>query len=403
MRNIWIFLVFLIVSCSGINPLPTNKGGNPGNPATDTATDTTTTTTTTDNTQFRPCVLVEETEFKANTSQDLWKPSYYFTPPAKYPVDLTDAGLILKGNGYRGGVTNTPVERDISSCPSMAFRVQGTVNDQSLGGAGWDNREAPIAIMIQYTDVSGVKHSTLTAFNEGEPDDRATTRMFWWGFGYKDPTNVFNYNNFTPNLTAVSQSVRFDKTINLFDKLTVKPKIIHTITIEGSGWAVDSVVRQFAMKPLEAFEDPQAPYRNGPTVKPTATDDAAYPGMKNVTNEQLQGDWSAVNPKNSACTRHLYFMDGKQFDLSQECTPYTPDTLFYRSGTYSVDGESIAFLPTSGSGKGSSNGFGFGGGGGQANIQPGSVVAKLLPTGQLFVKDSNGEITVFDKIAYAQP
>ena len=142
MRNIWIFLVFLIVSCSGINPLPTNKGGNPGNPATDTATDTTTTTTTTDNTQFRPCVLVEETEFKANTSQDLWKPSYYFTPPAKYPVDLTDAGLILKGNGYRGGVTNTPVERDISSCPSMAFRVQGTVNDQSLGGAGWDKRKA---------------------------------------------------------------------------------------------------------------------------------------------------------------------------------------------------------------------------------------------------------------------
>jgi hypothetical protein len=128
----------------------------------------------------------------------------------------------------------------------MAFRVQGTVHSQSLGGAGYDNREAPIAVMIRYT-----------------------TRMFWWGFGYLDPTNNFGF-SFTPNITAVEQGVKFDKTIDLLKALTPKPKLIHSITIEGSGWALDSVVHQFAMKPLEAFADPEAPYRTDPTMKPTA-------------------------------------------------------------------------------------------------------------------------------------
>ena len=207
---------------------------------------------------FRPCVIVEETDFNANTDKTIWKPSYYYTPKTDANVTFDEYGISL--SGPRSGVTFFPAERDVSSCPSMAFRVRGAVHYQSLGGAGYDNREAPIAVMIQYTDTKGVKHSSLNAFNEGEPNDRNTTRMFWWGFGYLNPTTTFGFNNFTPSISPVTQSTSFDITIDLFEKLGRTVKIVNTITIEGSGWGLCSTVTGFAMKPNEAFIDPSAPY-----------------------------------------------------------------------------------------------------------------------------------------------
>ena len=207
----------------------------------------------------RPCILVEETTFDANTDINVWKPSYYYTPKADAGVTFDESGISL--NGPRSGVTFFPPERNISNCPSMAFRVRGTIFYQSLGGAGFDNREAPVAVMIQYTDTKGVKHSSLTAFNEGEPDDRNTTRMFWWGFGYLEPTNSFGFSNFKPSVSPVQQAVPFDIKVDLFEKLGRTVKTINTITLEGSGWSLCSIISGFAMKPNEAFADPNAPYR----------------------------------------------------------------------------------------------------------------------------------------------
>ena len=218
--------------------------------------------------QIRPCVLVEETNFTTLDKLEPWFPSYYYNAPAQYPLSLEkDVGVVFSGgSGYRSGITLDLKNHDVSMCPSLAFRLQGTINLQSLSGAGYDNREAPLAVMIQYTDSKGVKHNTLTAFNEGEPNDNATTRMYWWGFGYLNPAYNFGF-NFTPSITPVEQSVKFDKTSeDLMKKLDIK--IIHTITIEASGWSLDSSLQQFSMKPLEAFVDPDAPYRNGPMVQP---------------------------------------------------------------------------------------------------------------------------------------
>jgi hypothetical protein len=207
----------------------------------------------------RPCLLVEETTFNASTDKTIWQPSHYFTPAADANVSFDEYGLSL--SGPRSGVTFFPTERDLTICPSMAFRVRGTINFQSLAGAGYDNREAPIAVMIQYTDINGLRHSSLRAFNEGESDDRNTTRMFWFGFGYLDTTTTFGFSNFVPSIIPVEQGVPFDVTVDFFEKLGRTVKTIHSITLEGSGWSMCSTITDFAMKPKEAFQDPSAPYR----------------------------------------------------------------------------------------------------------------------------------------------
>ena len=330
----------------------------------------------------RPCILVEETKFDANTDQKVWQPSYYYNVPNKYPLSFTNDGISFKGSGsYRSGVTIDMKDRDITICPSMAFRVQGTIKSQSLGGAGYDNREAPIAVMIQYTDSKGIKHSSLNAFNEGEPDDRKTTRMFWWGYGYLNPTSDFGY-GFTPNLTAVKQNTKFDETsFDLKKKLDIK--IIHSITIEASGWTLESILNQFAMKPLEAFTD-----TTGPTLPNT------QPTTKAVTSKDLDGNWEAINPKDASCKRTFYFYKpedkGGNFDYNQECNPYTDNTGAFRYGTYIITSLGVTFTADGRSGFASTFIFG-------ADMF-GTATATILPNGQLMMTDSaTKEIVVFTK------
>ena len=360
---------------------------NPSNPKPSEQTEPTKTTetpTVTIPTTDRPCVLVEETTFNETTDQSIWKPSYYYNTPEQYPLTFTSDGISFKSSGsYRSGVTIDMKDRDVTICPSLAFRIQGTIKSQTLGGAGWDDREAPVAVMIQYTDSKGVRHNTLKAFNEGEADDRNTTRMIWHGYGYLNPTSDFGY-GFTPSLTAVKQNVKFDETSLDLKKLDIK--IIHTITIEASGWGLESIVHQFAMKPLEAFADPQAPYRNGP-VPP-------QPVQKQVTGQELDGNWEAVNPSNPSCKRSFYFYQGSatggNFDYDQECTPYDVNSAAFRYGTYVITSLGLTF--TSEGRNGYASTFIFG------SDMIGTATASIMPSGQLMMTDSaTKEIVVFNK------
>ena len=389
MRFYSLILTVFLVSC-GMAPNvpvvnPSNpKPSEPTQPVTEpTKTPETTTPTVTTSTD-RPCVLVEETTFNETTDQSIWKPSYYYNTPSQYPLTFASDGISFKSSGsYRSGVTIDIKDRDVTICPSLAFRIQGTIKNQTLGGAGWDNREAPVAVMIQYTDSKGVRHNTLKAFNEGEEDDRNTTRMIWHGYGYLNPASDFGY-GFTPSLTAVKQNVKFDETSLDLKKLDIK--IIHTITIEASGWGLESVVSQFAMKPLEAFADPQAPYRNGP-VPP-------QPVQKQITGQELDGNWEAINPSNPSCKRSFYFYHGSatggNFDYNQECNPYDVNSAAFRYGTYIITSLGVTFTSDGKSGLASTFVFG--------SDMFGTATAVILPNGQLTMTDSaTKEVVVFTK------
>ena len=387
---IFAFLSLFLVSCN--IPLPKGGGGSDNNPGGNTGvgdTDPTPTATPTPDDPtvkpFRPCVVVEEFKFDSTIDKNVWKPSYYYTAPEKYPLSFEDDGIHFKGgSGYRSGVTIDLGDRDVSGCPSLAFRVQGTIVQQTLGGAGMDNREAPLAVMIQYTDSKGVRHSSLNAFNEGESDDNATTRMYWWGFGYLNPEYNFGY-GFTPNLTAVEQNVKFDKVSGDLRSLDISLdiKIIHTITLEASGWALESVLHQFAMKPLEAFADPDAPYRDGP---PTGSKPIGV-----VTNASIQGEWVAANPAMPECKRYILFFNDDQFDYRQECDPFTNNSYTFRYGSYTMSGNLILFV-SDGKDGGLASTFIFG------NDMFGLADAVMFPNGQLKLEDAaTREVVVFDK------
>lgn len=191
-----------------------------------------------------PCVVVPPTPFSSDPLlPQVWVPSYYFTPPSRYNIDFTDEGVAFQFTGNnRSGITFSP-ERDVSSCTDLKFRLKGIIYNQTLARSGRDNREAPIGVMIKYTDKNGVLHNTLTAFNADEPDDRETTRMFWWGFSYLNEAQFEQ--NFTPSISNVVKDEEFDLTIAIPENIEIKT--IHSISIEGSGWTLSSKVKYFEM------------------------------------------------------------------------------------------------------------------------------------------------------------
>jgi hypothetical protein len=119
------------------------------------------------------------------------------------------------------------INRDVSGCGSLVLSATIRADQQTLTGTGYNGREAPIAIFMKYTDMSGVVHELLSE-NPSEPRN-----MFWNGFYYLDPTppSISAHGSKIPRGAWQSLNVDLLRSIP-------KPRTIHFIGAEGAGWPV---------------------------------------------------------------------------------------------------------------------------------------------------------------------
>jgi hypothetical protein len=128
----------------------------------------------------------------------------------------------------RQGLIQT-LDVDVSGARALILRAVVKADLQTLNGTGWQGREAPVAVMVTYTDVQGVKRVGLGSM--ANPVEPQANRMFWHGFYYINPTgNSRNWNG-----TKVNKSQWYTYQIDLMT-LNPKPRIIHAVGAEGSGW-----------------------------------------------------------------------------------------------------------------------------------------------------------------------
>jgi len=128
----------------------------------------------------------------------------------------------------RMGIMQT-INADVSGAQKVILKAVVKAVQQTLTGTGWQGREAPIAVMVTYTDVSGVVRNGLGSM--ANPSESQANRMFWHGFYYANPTG----NSQTWHGTKVSQGSWYTYEVDLMS-LNPKPKIIHAVGAEGSGW-----------------------------------------------------------------------------------------------------------------------------------------------------------------------
>ena len=152
------------------------------------------------------------------------------------PVNRKDE-VTLEGDGVKFMNTSVnsrmgimqAIEVNVSGARSLKLTARVKADVQKLDGTGWQGREAPIAVMVTYTDEKGVLRNGLGSM--ANPPEPQANRMFWNGFYYADPTgNSRNWNG-----TKVVKGQWFTYTVDLMT-LDPKPKIIHAVGAEGSGW-----------------------------------------------------------------------------------------------------------------------------------------------------------------------
>ncbi len=178
-----------------------------------------------------PCALIADTSDVGFKSPD-WSPVvWYKKGDTEGQTSFGDGGVIFKGiaSNSRTGLMREFTNRDVSNCVNLYAKLKIVVKTQTLAGTGFDQREAPVALVVKYTDAKGVLHSSLNAINEGEADDRATTRMFWRGFYYLERSGQM------ADGIKVNQNVATEFSFDLMT-LSPKPKLIHFVAIEGGGW-----------------------------------------------------------------------------------------------------------------------------------------------------------------------
>lgn len=192
------------------------------------------------------CQVIPPTDFTNGIPSGWQKGTWMTVGTPTDKIDATADGMAFTGVGSNSRASlirlfETPF--DVSNCINVAFTIRGKIFHQSLNGSGRDDREAPLAVMIDFTDIDGVRHSSLSAFNGGETDDRLTTRMFWWGFSRMD--RIGTWANVEPRVTPVFGSEFFTarKVLDVF------PAKIHGVAIESSGWNPRSaVVKHFSLE-----------------------------------------------------------------------------------------------------------------------------------------------------------
>lgn len=128
------------------------------------------------------------------------------------------------GNSRNGVIQN--LNKDVSGCGSLVLSASVRNDQQTLTGTGWNGREAPIAVFVNYTDVNGTLHEQLSE-NPNLPQN-----MFWHGFYTLDPTG----NSVSVHGTRVGRGATTSFNFDMMS-LNPRPKFIHFIGAEGGGWA----------------------------------------------------------------------------------------------------------------------------------------------------------------------
>ena len=130
----------------------------------------------------------------------------------------------------RMGIMQT-INANVSGAQKLILKAVVKAVEQRLDGTGWQGREAPVAIFVTYTDINGVVRNGLGSM--ANPPESQANRMFWHGFYYADPTgNSRNWNG-----TKVGKGNWYTYEVDLMS-LSPRPKVIHAVGAEGSGWSV---------------------------------------------------------------------------------------------------------------------------------------------------------------------
>jgi hypothetical protein len=129
----------------------------------------------------------------------------------------------------RMGVMQT-INADVSGAQKLVLTAVVKAVEQRLDGTGWQGREAPVAIFVTYTDVTGVVRNGLGSM--ANPPESQANRMFWHGFYYLNPSGSSQ----SWNGTKVGQGGWYTYEVDLMS-LNPKPKTIHAVGAEGSGWS----------------------------------------------------------------------------------------------------------------------------------------------------------------------
>ena len=181
------------------------------------------------------CTVIPDTRLGFVT-KDEWKVANWYdtTKSPAEPVEFSYDGIFFTNptiNSHTTVMKDTG-DFDVTGCEHLYLKFAGQVSSQTLPGTGMDDREAPLGLTVKYTDAKGVLHASLNAYNEGEPDDRATTRMFWKGFSSKNTGYV------NDNTVKVGQYEYFVQKYDLME-LSPKPTKIHFVAISSAGWGPD--------------------------------------------------------------------------------------------------------------------------------------------------------------------
>jgi hypothetical protein len=116
-----------------------------------------------------------------------------------------------------------PLEFDASEYTSLILHATVRVDEAKLAGTGLNGLEAPLSVFVLYTDAAGTEHIRSSASSDGR---------FWRGFYYEDPAPPAS----GANGYKVKRGLWQDYQLDLMT-LEPRPKWIHAIGAESSGWA----------------------------------------------------------------------------------------------------------------------------------------------------------------------
>lgn len=131
------------------------------------------------------------------------------------------------------------LELDCSEYLSLILSASIKLEEAKMAGTGLNGLEAPLAVFVEYTDADGIVHKTKTQGAQG---------VFWRGFYYEEPVPPAVTLNGQKVERGIWQEYKFD-----LMTLQPKPRLIHAIGAEGSGWGRRSaVLRQLSLTSAEA-------------------------------------------------------------------------------------------------------------------------------------------------------
>ena len=173
--------------------------------------------------------LVKNADFSGGTTD--WETHVWYLPKAD------QYGQVSVSNGIATVIApaGTPNSRvgllqnlgniDTTSASSIILKARVKADSSTLAGSGWNGREAPFAVAVTYYDENCVLH---TGLSENQYD--TSTRMFWNGFYFQEPTD----DTYAMFATKVSQGEWYNFS---YDLKELNPNVLVAVGFEGAGWA----------------------------------------------------------------------------------------------------------------------------------------------------------------------